>query len=373
MVQTDISNFFPSIYSHAIPWAVVGLHKAKQQRGQKTWFDTLDKAICMTRRAETQGINIGPATSNVLSEILLARVDKELSAEFTFTRFTDDYAAYCKNRDEAQEFVLRLTDELHKYKLSLNINKTAIIPLPQASIESWVATLSSALPDRGKVSAYAATNYLESAINLAHEAPDGSVLKYAIKSLMGAMRLKKGRKLRIRARSGGNQGRAGNHPIAITVRYALNLAFHQPVLLPLLEQLIDASVVLAGRFRYGDEIQALMCEHTHLRHSDAISWLLYLSMKYGVEIKDCCAAKISKSGDCIPLLLLYLSQKQDHKNMVVDHAEQLDKSDLYELDRYWLLLYQLFLEKMIANPYKDKTFEIMKSGGVDFVQQVEAS
>ncbi|TOP55839.1 hypothetical protein CGH12_23715, partial [Vibrio parahaemolyticus] len=37
-------------------------------------------------------------------------------------------------------------------------------------------------------------------------------------------------------------------------------------------------------------------------------------------------------------------------------------------DRYWLLLYQLFLNGDVKNAYKDKkVFEIMKSENVDFL------
>ena len=47
---------------------------------------------------------------------------------------------------------------------------------------------------------------------------------------------------------------------------------------------------------------------------------------------------------------------------------QLDKTDLYLLDRYWLLLYHLYCGEKIDNPYEtDDCFELMKSAGVNFV------
>ena len=40
------------------------------------------------------------------------------------------------------------------------------------------------------------------------------------------------------------------------------------------------------------------------------------------------------------------------------------------LDNYWLLLYQLYLNGEIDNPYSgDDTFELMKSCGVDFLKK----
>ena len=45
----------------------------------------------------------------------------------------------------------------------------------------------------------------------------------------------------------------------------------------------------------------------------------------------------------------------------------LNKSDLYELDQYWVLLYQLFNDGIIENPYReDKSFDILKDEEVSF-------
>ena len=75
----------------------------------------------------------------------------------------------------------------------------------------------------------------------------------------------------------------------------------------------------------------------------------------------------------MPILFLYLSRIPEFQDEVVQFATELDKSDLYGLDSYWLLLYQLYLDQLIANPYKDgdPTFDIMKNSGVNFVQPVE--
>lgn len=47
---------------------------------------------------------------------------------------------------------------------------------------------------------------------------------------------------------------------------------------------------------------------------------------------------------------------------------------LYELDRYWILLYQLFFHGEIANPYADEpTFEILKKHDVQFLNPPKRS
>jgi len=79
VVTTDISNFFPSVYTHSIPWAAVGFDTAKATRGTRSvWYNKLDTCAQQMKRGETQGIAIGPATSNILIELILAVIDKKL-------------------------------------------------------------------------------------------------------------------------------------------------------------------------------------------------------------------------------------------------------------------------------------------------------
>ena len=351
IAKTDISNFFPSIYSHSIPWALVGLGEAKRNRSSGRWYNKLDTALRLTKRNETQGVAIGPATSNVFAEVILERVDRALrQKDFTYSRFNDDYTAYCATEDQALTFISQLGNELAKYKLSLNINKTEYLRLPRPLEDDWVFDLTAALPGGRRVSSYDATSYLNRAVELADKRPGGSVLKYALRALL-------------------------RRPLDPSVRddvlsYALNLAFHQPVLLPLLRGSFPASTGRRGEYPHARKLQMLAYEHGRFDRSDAVSWALYLSKEYQVRIEEECVDQIVRSRDCVPLLLLYLSGDPTHQERVVEFAVALATDDLYVLDQYWLLLYQLFFENKISNPYpppEDRTFEIMKREGVSFV------
>jgi hypothetical protein len=84
-----------------------------------------------------------------------------------------------------------------------------------------------------------------------------------------------------------------------------------------------------------------------------------------------------RSQDCIPMLLLYLTGGQENQDKVIGFANSLVKEDRYMLDQYWLLLYQLFLDQKIADPYgdgatKETSFTIMQSEGVNFVEPLIA-
>lgn len=85
IVSLDINRFYESIYSHSIPWAALGKKEAKRRHIKKAlkghWSDSLDRLIRNCNQSQTVGIAIGPDTSRIVSEIILARLDHELAAK----------------------------------------------------------------------------------------------------------------------------------------------------------------------------------------------------------------------------------------------------------------------------------------------------
>ena len=148
LVHADISNCYPSLYSHVMPWALVGIPRAKRDRfNTSLWFNKIDSYSRACCRNETAGVPIGPATSNIACEIILERVDRVLRQRgFNYVRFIDDYTAYCKTQTEAEEFIRDLNMELMRYRLNLNIKKTEITNLPQPIEEEWVNKIRGIIP-----------------------------------------------------------------------------------------------------------------------------------------------------------------------------------------------------------------------------------
>ena len=77
LLKTDIRNFYHSIYTHSIPWALHGkqISKAKRKPGDLIG-NRLDLFARNCRDGQTSGIPIGPDTSFLLSEILLSTIDR---------------------------------------------------------------------------------------------------------------------------------------------------------------------------------------------------------------------------------------------------------------------------------------------------------
>lgn len=357
--HTDISNCFNSVYTHSVEWAIRGLEEVKQEREYKGntyhWAKKLDTLLSQTKRKETHGIPIGPGTSSIIIEIILARVDKILTYKnYEFTRYVDDYTCLCETHSEAQAFISDLGNELSKYRLSLSLTKTAIVEQPEPLQPAWVSNLTGAKPattidkeaNSSKLFLSEIIHYLDHAVRLNKETPDGSVLKFAISSIIR------------------NIGIDDKMTIA---NYITNLAWHYPILLPF----IDDMEINEEQFSGSDLPEKLIkiaeynAEH---RRSDGIAWPLYYLLKNGVDIPQTLAEKTIESKDCISICLLSLDQATLHH--AVNFAKSLDNYNDYIKDEHWLLLYQLYFRENIENPYpSDNTFDILKTHNVNFMPE----
>ena len=128
----DISNCFPSIYSHSISWSLVGKSFAKTNKAPTNWYNQLDFYTRNVKFGETNGVLIGPHSSNLISEIVLVTVDHQLALQgFKYIRNIDDHTCYVDTYEEADRFFLCLSEELKKYELALNNKNLKLFPYPK--------------------------------------------------------------------------------------------------------------------------------------------------------------------------------------------------------------------------------------------------
>jgi hypothetical protein len=355
-VHSDISGCFQSIYSHSIPWAVIGFDEAKKLARSKNkddhWSGQLDKFVRMSKRNETLGIPIGPGTSSIIVELILGAVDRELEkCEFEYDRYIDDYTCYCETHEKAKDFVRRLSAELDKFKLNINLTKTKIIELPEPENDSWVVKLTQLLPTiyidkdftRRELTLFEAQAFLEAAIKLNKETPDGSVLKYAVKTLIPNL---------------------SDHAITGVLNTIINLAWHYPIIIPHLESLLSNEEVDASQ--YTERINKIIIENAKNGRSDGMAWCIYYLLKFDLNITESAFQSVIESNDCISILLL--SVKTPNHPLVIKFAEEIIDGTDYQKDQYWLLLYQLFFNNYIKMVYKnDVVFDTLKKYNVNFL------
>ncbi|MEL7409782.1 MAG: RNA-directed DNA polymerase, partial [Cyanobacteria bacterium J06558_2] len=135
IARTDITNFYASVYTHSIAWALHGREEALADRKLSFFGNKIDKLIQYANDGRTNGIPIGSVLSDLIAEIILSKIDINTSKEleqikFLAVRFKDDYRILCNSESEANQILNILGKNLSKYNLSINESKTSIQKLP---------------------------------------------------------------------------------------------------------------------------------------------------------------------------------------------------------------------------------------------------
>ena len=339
VVRTDISNCFSSIYTHSIPWALHGRSKSKKNRSVLSEGNLLDKVTQGTRDGQTNGLLIGPHPSNVVSEIILTRIDHEMIQKGykRSRRYIDDYTFYAKDHNEAEKFVHDLGMQLREYELVLNVRKTEILSMPLPIRKDWVRELNSfRLPAKGTTVHFGTVrSLLDLALKLAHGAETYAVLNYAIKMVPPTL-----------------DSRAKR----LFVQESINLALLYPYLAPILDEHVF------DKHRYDgiekvilDFIEQLIAIGIQRIYSDAIAHALYYSLKHSLQLStpEDKLREIIKIDDCLSDVLLLEYAKRHRIKSILDairrRADKLKGMDIQEKDRFWLLIYQLWHEKTLQD------------------------
>lgn len=153
LVKSDVKNFYPSIYTHSIPWALHGKKLIRQhQRRHDFNFagNRLDKLFQNANDGCTNGLPIGPAVSDLAAELVMSAVDRFLSpliaSDAVIVRFKDDYRILVRTEDDGRLAIKALQAALKEYHLELNDEKTQFYKLPDGIFRNWVSQYHAANP-----------------------------------------------------------------------------------------------------------------------------------------------------------------------------------------------------------------------------------
>ena len=192
---TDVARFFPSIYTHAIPWAINGRSAAKKDTNATSaavFGNRLDFIGRQSQDRQTVGIPVGPDTSKIVSELVLSAVDEALVAAsgdtLRYIRHVDDYWIGGKTVEECEHHLQVLRGCLRAYELDTNELKTRILSTNYILGETWPGDFEKELRDgltsRTGPSADAdAVAVLSRIIDRATKDNDDGMIRFAIKRI----------------------------------------------------------------------------------------------------------------------------------------------------------------------------------------------
>lgn len=133
MFVTDITNCYPSIYTHTIAWAIMGRDEAKANRHRKNELGiALDDYIQEMQYGQTNGIPLGSTLYDFIAEMVLGyadmlladRLKEEKIEQYKILRYRDDYKVFSNNKNELDRIAFVLQEVLASLNFQLNAKKT---------------------------------------------------------------------------------------------------------------------------------------------------------------------------------------------------------------------------------------------------------
>lgn len=328
MIHADISKCYPSIYTHAIPWALVGKDVAKINiKKSKEWYNKIDYYAQISKNGETHGLLIGPHTSNVLSEIILCAIDESLSKKYdSYIRNIDDYICYVNTKEEADNFIIDLNRELRKYDLLMNHKKTEIYELPICIVETWIHKIQNHLATFQKFKEYVDYKEIQAFIDftiklVSENADNNSIVLYAVKALKDFNLTKNAQEYLIKS--------------------VVSLSLLYPYLVPILGEFIfekykaDANQIQ----KYANMIYE---KYIQKNNYEACSFALLYAINSNSKIDSIDVEIIKSSRDCILMLMAFIYCKKNNLKSEVKQLKQYAKElgEKGEMDQYWLFVYE---------------------------------
>jgi hypothetical protein len=357
LLKADVIRFYPSIYTHSIPWAVHGKAFAKANRGLTYWGNRLDFLMRNCQDAQTNGIPVGPDTSLVIAELILTRVDRQLARRrIKGLRYMDDYELVFDSEKQALEARTQLQQALLEYELNLSGDKTAVYPLPQKLEERWVSELNLfPLSERDQYFHTQLIRFFDRAFELAREFPQEGVLKYAAGRIA---------KLHI---SGSSIDLVEDLLMqsALVEAGALSL-----VLLSMLKHQPRNAERRKRRHRM---LLQIISSHAPQRHSSEVAWAVWACIAMKLQLSRAATKSVLEMDDSVCALLALHARRVgliENPSDLTPLRKNMTADDLY--GPRWLLAYEANVKGWFqfrgANDYvaKDRNFRHLKSAGVRF-------
>ena len=360
VLQTDIDNFYPSIYTHVIPWALHTKPVAKQnQRNFGLIGNILDLIIRNGQDQQTLGIHIGPDCSLGIAEIILSTVDVALvnAGLATGFRYLDDYEFGFATYSEAEQALANLQGALGVYELHLNPRKTFLFELPGAIERPWATELRGfRIRREGSGQQTDLIGYFSRAYELSRDYPDESVLGFAL----GRMR--------------SNVVAQPNWPLYESA--LLHIATVESGTL---------STVVDELYRYGqagyqvglpevaDVLHQVIRQHGSVNHGSEVAWAIRRCLLFKIPLDDQTASRVAQMEDSV-VTILGLDAKA--KGLISNNvsltlwASMMTTQALFE--ETWLLSYEANVKCWLPSfgvhdhVTADPSFIFLKQNGVHF-------
>lgn len=363
---SDISRFFPSIYTHSIPWALHTKKTSKKKTKDMSFLgNRLDLLVRKGQDNQTIGLPIGADTSHIISEIIAISIDEKLYEHSSKKwlngyRHVDDFYFSFQTYEEAEHALSWLVQSAKDFELEINESKTKIIPVIDEVENNWTTNIRSysfsdndyqaiheellALEDldcdesRVKQEIYEIYNFFEMALDISRKYPNMNVLKFALKKTAVVKFSKFGWKT--------------------YEAFLIKIARIFPHLLDTICEILYTYKIrkyVIDKVKLKELISCILKDSLPLEKHGEAAWALWLAKEFEIKIPQSIANIVVRYANpiCVLIFLDLKRKKLAPKNINLSQWEKfLTKDDLY--GENWLLAYEAGVRGWLKA--KDKNF-----------------
>ena len=360
ILQADIGNFYSSIYTHSIPWA---LHTKPVAKGSFAFSanigNQIDTHIRNCQEMQTKGVPIGPDASFAIAEIVMTSIDEMLVPVVgnKYHRYIDDFEFGCSSYQQAETTLARLQEILEQFELTLNSSKTKIIESPYSLDPIWLHELKNYRFRSGQVQQrndY--LHYFDLVMDYLRKYPDDPIVKYAI--------LKSSSRLVLSA----------NWPAYQSI--ILQWAIAEPGILPIALDFIkfyQSKGFAIDKDELKETLEFLIAEHASMGHTSEVSYAIFGMILFDINFSTNAVGVLETIENPIIALLTLDAQQQGliHRS----HSFRLWESLMTPAElktSNWLLAYEALIKGWLPSATgsdyvrSDDGFKYLQSKNVHF-------
>lgn len=368
VLKTDITRFYPSIYTHSVAWAAYGKARTKKllytKRHAGSLADRIDLLLRKSNMNQTIGIPVGPDTSRIVADIISARIDDDFyglmgnpkgvaarrrSEKFVkpsqVDRLQDDWFIGAQSLEVAEQALSRLSVAYRAYGLEINGAKTSVDRILNQEKETWASELSLHLQStRGRLTGANLKGFLDRVVHLQAQHKSAPVVSFAVSSLEALRPL--------------------DADIPILESFYVLAASIAPGYMDRISTALinlDHSKRPLSKDRIRDRFVALAEHHTELGNGFEAIWLLHTLRGLRIKFVSKKLAELSEvyQGATLPLMLLDMKAKGIFCSGLPTAAwEASITADTIRHDWTWLLGYEAFrrgwlqdVNNLLADPF----------------------
>ena len=299
VARTDISRFYPSVYTHSVPWAFHGKAASKADRRANSahlFMNRLDLILRAGQDGQTIGIPVGPDASRYIAEVICTAIDQEFvlrggGVGCEVLRHVDDVWIGANTHAEAEAALFKYREAIRAFELDINETKTHIYSENFHFSDSWPTDVASriefALSSPPKRISERLRAALEHAFALTVAGNDDGILKYTLRYL--------------------DKSNLAAAQWEVVEPFLKRAAVHYGHTIDFVARIVVWRHLAKrdlGIQAWGLILVALLDRHGRLGNDGEVCWALYATLRLGIAIPINAALEILKNCGALSIVAL---------------------------------------------------------------------